>query len=48
MKKLKYNLIGISGNLGSGKDLVGSIINYLASNDTDGITFEDYNNTVHM
>ncbi len=30
MKKLKYNLIGLSGNLGNGKDLIGNIINYLS------------------
>lgn len=29
MVKLKYNLIGLSGRLGNGKDLVGSIINYI-------------------
>jgi len=43
------SIISISGRLGSGKDLVGEIIQYLTHVDTntDSTSFEDWQDTIH-
>ena len=52
MNEIKNNLIGISGQIGSGKDLVGDMIQYITYckcyNDDadDDISFEGFNNNV--
>jgi hypothetical protein len=43
----RINLIGISGKIGSGKDTVGNIIQYL-SRDPEAETFESYMNSVRL
>lgn len=44
---MKTNLIGISGKIGSGKDTVGKILQYLSGNNPQNFIFEEWLDTVH-
>lgn len=48
MVKLKNNLIGLSGGIGSGKDLVGSIINYIADSNYERLEEERINDKIEL